>query len=253
MKRTNRRNERGLTLIEVMVVLLLVTLLGGLIFSQINTVNQRASNEEQKLDLFQESRDFMDQMTRDLHQAGYPNMHNFAPNQLASPSSCSTLSDPTACDSRVASGIVKIDKDQLWFEGDVDGTGTVSSVQYQLISTGTNCPCLRRSQIAKISGDPLTGQGTPVFYTEIQGVQNGTSSSPIFYAFRADNTAVALPVDFDNNATDIANINEIKVVITAQSKYIDVKTGVKPSVTMVSTVRLNNCSQATSGQAMSCQ
>lgn len=253
MKKRSKRNEWGLTLIEVMVVLLLVTLLGGLIFSQIDTVNQRANSEEQKLDLFQEARDFMDQMTRDLHQAGYPNMHNFAPNQLTSPSACSTLPDPTSCDSHVAAGIVKIDKDQLWFEGDVDGTGTVSSVQYQLITTGTNCPCLRRSQIAKISGDPLTGQGTPVFYTEIQGVQNGTSANPIFYAYRADNTQVALPVDFDNNPTDIANINEIKVVITAQSKYIDPKTGVAPSVTMVSTVRLNNCSQATSGQAMSCQ
>lgn len=250
--RTNRK-QQGFSLIEVMVVLLITTILGGLIFSQIDTVNQRAHNEEQKLDLFQEARDFMDQMTRDLHQAGYPNMHNFAPNQLTSPSSCSTLSDPTACDSHVAAGVVKIANDQLWFEGDVDGTGSVSSVQYQLITTGTNCPCLRRSQIAKISGDPLTGQGTPVFYTEIQGVQNGTSSNPIFYAYRADNTQVTLPVDFDNNATDISNINEIKVVITAQSKYIDAKTGVKPSVTMVSTVRLNNCSQATSGQAMSCQ
>ena len=253
MKRNSWKHQRGLTLIEVMVVLLLVTLLGGLIFSQINTVNQRASNEEQKLDLFQESRDFMDQMTRDLHQAGYPNMHNFASGQLSSPSSCSTLSDPTACDSHVAAGVVKIDKDQLWFEGDVDGTGTVSSIQYQLISTGTNCPCLRRSQIAKITGDPLTGQGTPVFYTEIQGVQNGTSTNPIFYAYDANNNAITLPVDFDSNGSTIANIYTIKVVITAQSKYIDTKTGVAPSVTMVSTVRLNNCSQAASGQAMSCQ
>lgn len=253
MKKKNRRGEQGLTLIEVMVVLLLVTLLGGLIFSQIDTVNQRTNNEEQKLDLFQEARDFMDQMTRDLHQAGYPNMHNFASGQLASVSSCSTLSDPTACDSHVAAGVVKIDKDQLWFEGDVDGSGTVSSVQYQLITTGANCPCLRRSQIAKIDGDPLTGQGTPVFYTEIQGVQNGTSANPIFYAYDSNNNPITLPVDFDSNGATLASINTIKVVITAQSKFIDPKTGVAPSVTMVSTVRLNNCSQAASGQAMSCQ
>ncbi len=255
MQKTSSKSQLGFSLIEVMVVLLMVTILGGLIFSQINTVQQRATNEEQKLDIFQETRDFMDQMSRDLHQAGFPNIHNFAPNQLAvgTSSTCTALPDPTACDSHVAAGIVKIDKDQLWFEGDVDGNGTVSSVQYQLIATGNNCPCLRRSQINKIVGDPLTGQGTPVFYTEIQGVQNGTSASPIFYAFKSDNSQVSLPVDFINNPSDVANINQVKVVITAQSKFIDPKTGTKPSVTMVSTVRLNNCSMATSGQVMSCQ
>ena len=253
MKKRTPSKFGGFTLIEAMIVLLIVTLLGGVIFSQIDNVQQRATNENIKLDLFQEAREFMDQMSRDLHQAGYPNMHNFAPSQLSSPSACAALSDPTSCDSHVAAGIVKVDSGQLWFEGDVDGTGNVSSVQYQYIATGNNCPCLRRSQIAKIAGDPLTGQGTPVFYTEIQNVQNGTSSSPIFYAFRKDNTQVTLPVDYDNNSTDISNINEIKVVVTAQSKNIDPKTGVKPSITMVSTVKLNNCSAAASGQAMSCQ
>lgn len=245
--------QLGFSLIEVTVVLLITTILGGLIFRQIDMVNQRANNEGQKLDLFQESRDFMDQMTRDLHQAGYPNLHNFVPGQLASPSSCAGLHDPTSCDSQVAVGVVKIAKDQLWFEGDVDGTGTVSSVQYQIIASGTNCPCLRRSQIAKISGNSLTGQGTPVFYTEIQGVHNGTSTNPIFYAYDANNNPITLPVDFDNNGVTVANITTIKVVITSQSKHVDAKTGVAPSVTMVSTVRLNNCSQAASGQAMSCQ
>jgi prepilin-type N-terminal cleavage/methylation domain-containing protein len=256
--KTNRKS-RGFTLIEVMVVLLITTILGALLFSQINLVQQRATNEDQKLDLFQESRDFMDQMTRDLHQAGYPNLHNFSPGQLQStmpnsPSAgCSPLLDPTACSSSVAVGLVKIDNGQLWFEGDVDGTGTVSEVVYQLVSTGVNCPCLRRSQIAKVYGNPFSEQGTPQYYTEIQGVQNGTSTNPIFYAFRTDNSSVTLPVDFNNNSTDIASVNEIKVVITAQSPYVDPKTGVKPSVTMVSTVKLNNCSQAASGQTFSCQ
>ncbi len=260
MKARNRKNERGLTLIEVMIVLLIVTLLGGVIFSQINTVQQRAATEETRLDLFQEARDFMDQMTRDLHQAGYPNMHNFAPGQLVAgtTTACTAMADPTACDPNVAIGLVKIDKDRLYFEGDVDGTGIVSEVVYQLISTGTNCPCLRRSQQHKTVGNPLPtseggDQGAPVFYTEVQGVLNGTSTAPIFYAFRADNSSVTLPVDINSNPTDMASINELKVVIQAQSKFFDLKSGVKPSVTMVSTVRMNNCSAAAYGQPMSCQ
>jgi len=253
MQKSSRKGQLGFSLIELMVVLLVVTILGGVIFSQINTVQQSANNEDQKLDLFQEAREFMDQMSRDLHQAGYPNLHNFAPGQLQPVSTCSTLPDPTACDPQVAVGLVKIDKDQLWFEGDVDGDGVVSTIVYQLVSTGNNCPCLRRSQMKpKVASDPLS-QGTPVYYTEVQDVQNGTTASPIFHAYRTDNTEVTLPVDFDNNATDIANINQVKVVITAQSKFVDPKTGVAPSVTMVSTIKLNNCSQAAMGQTMSCQ
>lgn len=257
MKKSHK-SQSGMSLLEVMIVLFVTTLLGGVLFKQINNIQQTANNEETKLDLFQEERDFLDQMSRDLHQSGYPNMHNFAPGQLASVSACSTLPDPTACDTHVAAGITKVDVDRLYFEGDVDGTGTVSEVWYQLSTTGVNCPCLRRSQITKSPAVPLPsseggGQGSPLFYTEIQNVQNGTSASPIFQAFHTDNSGVTLPVDFVNNASDIANINEIKVTITAQSKFVDPRTGVKPSVTMVSTIKLNNCSQATSGQTMSCQ
>lgn len=255
---TKSRKQKGFSLIEVMIVVLITTVLGAVLFSQIDTVQQTSTREDQKLDIFQEARDFMDQMTRDLHQAGYPNLHNFAPGQLAAtvPTTtpgCTSLLDPTACSSSVAVGLVKVDSGELWFEGDVDGTGTVSEVVYQLVSTGINCPCLRRSQIGKIQGNPLTEQGTPQYYTEIQGVQNGTSSNPIFYAFHTDNSGATLPIDFNSNANELANINEIKVVITAQSPYLDPKTGVKPSVTMVSTVKLNNCSQAASGQTFSCQ
>jgi type II secretory pathway pseudopilin PulG len=247
------KRQLGMSMIEVMVVLLVTTIITGAVFSQIVHVQQRAASEQVKLDIFQESRDFMDQLSRDLHQAGYPSPKNLAAGQVTSVNS-----------SIAAVGLVKVDANELRFEGDVDGTGTVKSLVYQLVATGTNCPCLRRSQIDKITGDPLTGQGTPEWYTEVQNVQNG--ATPIFYAYTGGGNPVTLPLAITGDPSTAANptqatadnqtlasIDTIKIVLTTQAKYPDPQTGVKPSATLVSTIRLNNCSQAASGMPMSCQ
>ncbi len=238
----NRKAQLGMSLIEVMVVLLITTVITGAVFSQIVNVQHRASSEQIKLDLFQEARDFVDQLSRDLRQVGYPSPKNFAPGQVTS-----------ANDAIAAAGLVKVDVNELRFEGDTDGDGNVESLVYQLVTTGDNCPCLRRSQIAKQAGNPLTGQGTPAWYTEVQHVQNGDTTNPIFFAYTGGGTPVTLPVDFNSNAATIASIDTIKIVITTQAKNPDPQTGARPSTTLVSTVRLNNCSQAAQGNPMSCQ
>ena len=61
---------------ELMIVLLIVLTIAGAIFQTINVTTQRTSAEQTKVDMFQEAREFMDQMTRDLRQAGYPNLRN---------------------------------------------------------------------------------------------------------------------------------------------------------------------------------
>jgi type II secretory pathway pseudopilin PulG len=238
----NRKPELGMSLIEVMVVLLITTVITGAVFSQIVNVQQRAASEQTKLDLFQEARDFVDQMSRDLRQIGYPNPKNFAVGQLTGPN------DPLG-----AVGLVKADVNELRFEGDVNGDGSVETLVYQLVTTGDNCPCLRRSEIPKQSGNPLTGQGTPSWYTEVQNVQNGGTTNPIFFAYSGGGTPVTLPVDFNANAATIASIDTIKIVITTQAKNPDPQTGTRPSTTLVSTVHVNNCSQAAEGKPMSCQ
>ncbi len=250
-------SQRGFSMIELLIVILILSLITAAIFNQIDQVQQRSATEQTKLDMFQESREFMDQIARDLRQAGYPNARNFAANVsgvlFTDPS---RPSSPYAEAANAAVGLVKVDSGDLWFEGDVDGTGQVSEIVYHLdTSTTNNCPCLRRSKVNKYQGDPVTGQPTPVYQVEVQNVQNGASASPIFYAYPHGSGGVAatLPIDFDTNGTTIASIDTIKIVLTVQSKNPDPKTGQYPITTLVSTVRLNNCSSATTGQYMSCQ
>ncbi len=180
--------------------------------------------------MFQESREFMDQLERDLHEAGYPNSRN-----LSSSLVVNGINEPGT-----AVGLVKVDVNELWFEGDVDGDGQVESVQYQYDGTSTGCPCLKRSAVKKVAGDPLTGQGSS-FQTEVQNVQNPTS---IFTAFKADGTQVTLPVDMSSAPSTIASIHTIRIQLNVQSKQFDLSTRQYPQVTLSNTVSLNNCSAA---------
>src|SRR5437016_14642529 len=73
---SGHRHTSGFSLMETMVVLVIVLGISAAIFQTINMTTQRSSTEQTKLDMFQEAREFMDQMSRDLRQAGYPNIHN---------------------------------------------------------------------------------------------------------------------------------------------------------------------------------
>jgi prepilin-type N-terminal cleavage/methylation domain-containing protein len=236
--------QKGFSLIELMIVIILLLAMMFTVFQLINQAIARSGTEQAKLDMFQESREFMDQMSRDLHQAGYPSTQNVAPNVL--------LASPVANDHQNAVGIVKIDTGDLWFEGDVDGTGVVYSVQYHLDTSTTNgCPCLRRSQQLKVDGNSLTEQTPATYEVEVQGVQN----TNIFTAFLhgATGTPVTLPVDFNANGSTIANIDTVEAVLTIKSTHLDSETHKFPTTSLISTVRLNNCSQGDTGQDMSCQ
>ncbi|MGZ4819316.1 MAG: PulJ/GspJ family protein [Terriglobales bacterium] len=237
------KRQAGFSIIEMMIACAITTVIMGAIFSQIIQSQKYSTSQAAKLDLFQESRQFMDQMSRDLRAAGYPNTRNFQSDPVS----------PAQNSPQEAVGLVKLDVGELWFESSVDGSGSVSVIHYKLVSTGTGCPCLVRSATPKIAADPLTGQGESD-ETEVQYVLNGTTTDPIFRAYYSDGTTVTLPIDISNSS--LANINSVAVTLKVQSPYQDMQTGQKPTMTLLSTVRLTNCSVAypnTSGTVMGCK
>jgi len=173
-RKRKRASTEGFSLVELLIVAaVLLVVLGGVV-SYITTALQRSKSEEIKVDLTQEGRSFVDEFERDIHQSGYPNcrMFNFTG------STCSSHFG----DSALAAGLVSVSSTQIIFEGDVDGDGVVDSVRYQLVDSAGNypptgtCPCtMQRSQLAKITGNPATGQSAPIWSQELQGVVNSGS------------------------------------------------------------------------------
>src|SRR5436189_1732632 len=120
----------GFSLMEVLIVLVVLLTLTASIFQMINTSTQRSSTEQTKTDVFQEAREFMDQMSRDLRQAGYPSPRNIDPVVFTQ--------NPFINDLHAAAGLVDVSDTDMQFEGDTDGTGAVKVIHYHLDTSTTN-------------------------------------------------------------------------------------------------------------------
>src|SRR5713226_10085689 len=107
-----RNRQVGFSLLELMVAVLILGIVTGGIFAQIDLAQQRAFSEQVKLDNFQEARDFVDQFFRDVNQIGYPNSRMVDTNPLTT-SWVPLLTLPLINDNRMAIGLVKIDANEI--------------------------------------------------------------------------------------------------------------------------------------------
>ena len=248
----------GFSLLELLLVIAILSLIVGAVFSQMGDAQQRLNAEETKLGDFQEARDFVDQFFRDINQVGTPNIRMYDPTQVIFNTTNNTY------DSRLAVGLVSIGNNSITFEGSVNGTGTVQSVTYKINGSGTCTYCLQRSQVDKVNGSPLLaaagGAQSTDWGTEINDLTNtNTTAFPIFRFYKYDGTQIdptTLPLDISTTAgtTAIANVKTIQINLTIRNNaIIDQKTGQPIETSFEGEVSLNNCSMASTGTPMSCQ
>src|SRR5437868_13820949 len=136
---SKKRKQAGFTLLELAVSMIVLMVVMGAVFQQVDNVQKNARSTSMKLDLTQEGREFVDQFARDIHMSGYPISTVYSSNL--------GKQDP-----QVALGLVAASPTSLRFEGDVYGNGVVYSVVYNYFATDVNdpnCPCLRRSATQK--------------------------------------------------------------------------------------------------------
>src|SRR5579863_2422151 len=247
---SNRYKEQGASVIELMVGLLILGVITAGIFRQLNTATQRIATEQSKVDNFDEARDFVDQFFRDINQIGYPDGH------IVSSSVVPPINDP-----RIAVGLVQITPTSIWFEGDINGSGVVQEVRYQINGSTTCTLCFQRSAVAKQQGDPfgLPANSAGSWGTEVNDLIN-TNTIPIFTYYDASGNLITLPgneADIDTGAGQqiLVKVKTIHISLTIQNNQVtDPKTGQAIQTSFEGEVSLNNCSLAATGIApMSCQ
>jgi hypothetical protein len=187
----------GFSLLEMIISLAVLMVVMGTVFEQIMLMQRKAASESSKLDLMQESRQFVDQTVRDLHMAGYPNSQMYAP----------LMND----ESKKAHGLVSVSSTQIVMEGDVNGDGNVESLTLAYIASDPNdpdCPCVRRSAVGKINADSQS-QPQATGFTEIQHVvppdQAGVA---VFSFYKQDGSSM------DPSSDPISSISTVRVNVS---------------------------------------
>ncbi len=243
-----RERELGFSAIEMLISVALITLVLGVALAAMRDMQARNFAEGSRVDTVQETRDFIDQVVRDVHVAGYP--------------SSRVLNQPLgSCtgNANIACGIISFSPLQVTYEGDLDGTGTIRQIYLNLVQgPGGACPCiLQRGVVLKtIPPSPVT------YFTEVNGVLNsgngaGASTfgaalggpgnyaayttADVFSAYQLDGTqvTVACGVPVPNPAA-CSNIRSLQITANVAPTFMDPNTKIFPVVSITSKARLNN-------------
>jgi type II secretory pathway pseudopilin PulG len=239
-----QREYPGFSLIELVVALGMMMIVFAVVVEGISQMVQRNSAESSKIDTVQQTRDFVDQMVRDVHGVGYP------PGRV-------TNGNPTCVNNpNVSCGLVLFNSTQILYEGDLDGSGTVYQVWMQLQAPASgNCPCtLQRGVVTKAQA--LAGQ-VPTYFTEVNGVLNSGNGAgagtygvalqgvgsyatyaipDVFSAYDVN----AIPVGACADPVACSSIRSLQITANVTSNFMDPKTKDFAVYSITSKVRLNN-------------
>lgn len=220
-----KTRESGFTLIEMLAVMAFTVLIGGSIFLMLNTAVQRQQTESQVLDSFQAARLAIDQMTRDIHAAGFPPANSswglpsastayafaWAPG-YAGGATCTvggTCTVPSATD--------------LIIEGNISPTtgAGIQWIRYQLNGT-----TLMRGIATKTAGvDPTTATSAGgVLFPYVDNVINN-AGTPVFTYECANGTTPVVCTGAPAPNNTAAYIRQVGITLVVQSAQRDSQTG----------------------------
>src|ERR1700687_6436776 len=97
-----KRSQGGFTLLELLLSMLIFMIISGAAFGLLNTAQKRFQTDGQILSSFQEGRLALDQIVRDVNDAGFPAQNQFSAvvpvtNYAATPVAWSPASPVTPC------------------------------------------------------------------------------------------------------------------------------------------------------------
>jgi prepilin-type N-terminal cleavage/methylation domain-containing protein len=190
-----RNRAAGFTLVESLVAVLVLTILMVGVFSAINKAQGYYRVEGQKVDFTQQQREFIDQFTRDLHQAGFPSANSLGPANAGLAAQGLTVFQP--------------DGNSLTMDGDLDGTGK-QTVTYDY---NVACACLER----KVGAGAATAAVENVLDPGAAGVFTGydINGSPTTVAANIRSVRITFTVQ---GAREADNRTPIQITMTGMAR-----------------------------------
>jgi prepilin-type N-terminal cleavage/methylation domain-containing protein len=243
MKRARTAAEQaGFTLLELLVASAMFLVVAGTAFTLLGGAQRRYQADSQLLSSFQEARLGLDQIVRDVNDAGYPPPNHFS--VLPAPNLYAATPFPASPNSAcfVSNGCASPQDFDLIIETSIDpaNNANVEWVRYQLPAGSTT---LMRGVAEKVSGDPVAAtDGAMVPY--IQNVMNNATGAQIAAIQAAYPTMFAggIPVplfaytcETDGNAplscatagafNTPSNILDVEITLIVQATATDTQTG----------------------------
>jgi prepilin-type N-terminal cleavage/methylation domain-containing protein len=232
----SRQQRNGYSLIELMVATVLFTIIAGTIFSLLFSAQVRYSSESGLTTAFQQANVAIDQITRDVHSAGYPPASSFAAGVVAAnpqlaalpfswPLSSGYPNAPCTVGSGGNCGAVPGDYDLILETDFADGNG-VQWIRYSLQGT----TLMRGMTPKKPFADPVASTSAAGLLPYLDNVVNGPL--PIF-SYRSDCSNPAPPLQS-------STICKVNVVLVVQSAQPDPQTGQFRTITLTGEAALIN-------------
>ena len=230
---THQKRADGYSLIELLIATVFFTIIAGSIFSLLLSTQLRYTGESGLTTAFQQANVVIDQITRDVHSAGYPSPSSLAvgvaanfPNLVALPFAWSPGYPNTPCTVNVDCGAIPGDYDLMLETDTGDGNG-VQWIRYSLQGT-----TLMRGMTPKIAfADPVASTSAGVMLPYLENVMNGpgNKSLPIF-------SYVSVPP----GKLSTSNITQVNIMLIVQSAHPDPQTGQFRTITLTGQAALFN-------------
>lgn len=251
--------QKGFSLIELMVVAAVFTIITGAVFTVLIVAEQRYKIESEVLNSFNGANVAMDQLTRDIHQAGYPPANSYAAAGVPAAVTATNVAVPfawgagagypaAACTMGATCAPAPGNFDII-IEENPDPTApgaTVNWIRYQL-PAGSHT--LLRAMVPKVAGgDPAAATtGATILVPYLDGVINnataaematikqyypnmfpGNAQVPIF-TYYCDSTAGTVPCTAANGPS---SIREVYITLIVQTSAPDMRNRVPRIVTL---------------------
>jgi prepilin-type N-terminal cleavage/methylation domain-containing protein len=219
--------ERGFTIMELMIATAIFLVICGAMFGLLQLSQQKYSSETQITGAFQETRLAIDQIVRDFNVSGYPSQSIFsklpsdATQYATGPVAWSPNYPGLPCSVGTGLGTACTTPGDFDLILETDLGNGVSWIRYRL--TGTT---LYRAVVPKTAGgDPANMTSNPnVIVPFLTNVMNSASAQPIF-KFTCDTLGGPQPCAAAGNFGMSNNIRDVDITLIVQTRQPDLQTG----------------------------